>query len=57
MHRSAAGAWSSAQLVPGSVVFDFTLIPGTTSLWGAGGLNAATGADVAIWGHGPAAGG
>jgi hypothetical protein len=55
VHRSAAGAWSSTQLVPGSTVFDFTLIPGTTSLWGAGGLNAGTGADIAIWGHGPAA--
>jgi hypothetical protein len=54
VHRSAGGTWSSTQLVPGSTVFDFTLIPGTTSLWGAGGLNAGTGADVAIWGHGPA---
>jgi hypothetical protein len=56
VHRSATGAWSSTQLGPGSTVFDFTRIPGTTSLWGAGGLNTASGADVAIWGHGPATG-
>jgi hypothetical protein len=54
VHRSAAGAWSSTNLGPGRSVLGLALIPGTTSLWGAGGLNTATGADVAIWGHGPA---
>ena len=55
VHRSAAGTWSSTNLGSGRSIFDLALIPGTTSLWGAGGLNTATGADVAIWGHGPAA--
>jgi hypothetical protein len=54
VHRSATGTWSSTRLAAGSTVFDFALIPGTKSLWGAGGLNAAPGADAAIWGHGPA---
>jgi hypothetical protein len=57
VHRSAAGAWSSTNLGSGRTVFDLALIPGTTSVWGAGGVNAATGADVAIWGHGPATAG
>ena len=55
VHRSAAGTWSSTDLGSGRTVFDFALIPGTTSLWGAGTLAAAPGADAAIWGHGPAA--
>jgi hypothetical protein len=55
VHRSAAGAWSSTDLGSGRTVFDLALIPRTTSLWGAGALAAAPGADVAVWGHGPAA--
>lgn len=55
VHRSAAGAWSSTDLGSGRTVFDLALIPRTTSLWGAGALAAAPGADAAIWGHGPAA--
>lgn len=54
VHRSASGTWSSTRLAAGSSVSHFALIPGTQSLWGAGDLNAAPGADAAIWGHGPA---
>jgi hypothetical protein len=57
VHRSAAGAWSSTGLAAGSTVYDLALIPGTKSLWGAGGVAAAPGADAAVWGHGPATGG
>jgi hypothetical protein len=57
VHRSAAGTWSSTRLTAGSTVYDLTLIRGTTSLWGAGALSAAPGADAGIWGHGPATGG
>jgi hypothetical protein len=54
-HRSAAGTWTSRKLPsgPGSA-FDITLIPGTASLWAAGDLQAATGADAVVWGRGPA---
>jgi hypothetical protein len=57
VHRSATGTWSSTDLGSGRTVFDLALIPGTTSLWGAGTLAAAPGSDAAIWGHGPATGG
>jgi hypothetical protein len=57
VHRTAAAAWSSTKLGTGSTVYDLALIPGTTSLWGAGGVTAAPGADAAIWGHGPATAG
>ena len=55
VHRSAAGTWTSRKLTsaPGSA-FDITHIPGTKSLWAAGDLQTATGADAVIWGKGPA---
>jgi hypothetical protein len=54
-HRSAAGTWTSRRLPsgPGSA-FDITRIPGTTSLWAAGNLQTATGANAVVWGRGPA---
>lgn len=54
-HRPAAGAWTSRKLAsgPGSA-FDITHIPGTKSLWAAGNLQTATGADAVVWGKGPA---
>jgi hypothetical protein len=57
VHRSAAGTWSSTDLGTGGAMYDVALIPGTTSLWGAGSMAAAPGSDAAIWGHGPATAG
>jgi hypothetical protein len=56
VHRSAGGTWSSTKPAAGSAstVYQLARIPGTRSLWGAGTTAAATGADVAVWGHGPA---
>jgi hypothetical protein len=54
-HRTAAGTWSRAH-TPG-FMGPVALIPGTTSLWGAGwsSTTAGTGSDAEIWAHGPAA--
>jgi hypothetical protein len=53
-HRSASGAWSNFRLSTGvGDVEDLALIPGTASLWAAGGLEKTSGADAVIWGHGP----
>jgi hypothetical protein len=56
VHRSASGVWSASKLSAGDGdVEGLALIPGTTSLWAAGGLEKTSGADAVIWGHGPAA--
>jgi hypothetical protein len=54
LHYSAAGKWSRTALSPGGMGA-IALIPATTSLWGAGGVSTATGANAEIWAHGPAA--
>jgi len=54
VHRSASGSWSASKLSAGDgLVEDLVLIPGTTSLWAAGGLQTAAGGNAVIWGHGP----
>jgi hypothetical protein len=54
VHRSASGAWSADKLsAEVGDVEDLALIPGTTSLWAAGGLQKTSGADAVIWGRGP----
>jgi hypothetical protein len=37
IHRSATGTWSRVKIGPNASVIRITLIPGSTSLWGAGG--------------------
>jgi hypothetical protein len=55
LHLSRAGRWTRTPVPAGSAVGvgvgDLALIPGTTSLWGSGGLLTATGGDATIWGH------
>lgn len=55
-HRSGAGAWTAPAFPSGTAgLFALARIPGTTSMWAAGMHSAATGADTAVWGYGPAA--
>lgn len=54
LHRTEAGTWSRSKIGVSDQLSDITLIPGTTSLWGAGVKPAAsgTGANAAIWAYG-----
>lgn len=56
LHLSHTGAWTRTKITaaPGAGVGvgDLTLIPGTTTLWGTGGLVSTSGGDAAIWDHG-----
>jgi hypothetical protein len=57
LHLSSAGAWTRTQIAvgwpeTGVGVGDLALIPGTTTLWGSGGLLTTAGGDAAIWEHG-----
>jgi len=56
LHLSRTGAWTRTRIdaAPrtGVGVGDLTLIPGTTTLWGTGGLLTTTGGSAAIWEHG-----
>jgi hypothetical protein len=57
LHLSAAGAWTRTQIAAGGPqtgvgVGDLALIPGTTTLWGSGGVLTTTGGNAAIWEHG-----
>jgi hypothetical protein len=56
LHLSSAGVWTRTQIAvgwpqTGVGVGDLALIPGTTTLWGSGGMLTATGGDAAIWEH------
>jgi hypothetical protein len=55
LHMSRAGRWTRTPIAAGPAagvgVGDLALIPGTTSLWGSGGLLTTTGGDATIWGH------
>jgi hypothetical protein len=55
MHLSQAGQWTRTSIPAGQAagvgVGDLALIPGTTSLWGSGGLLTTAGGDAAIWAH------
>jgi hypothetical protein len=50
VHRSGTGVWSRSLSPAG--VFDLALIPGTSSLLGAGLLNTTTGANAVVLGYG-----
>jgi hypothetical protein len=56
LHLSRDGEWTRTQIAaaPGSGVGvgDLALVPGTTTLWGTGGLVTTSGGDAAIWDHG-----
>jgi hypothetical protein len=56
LHLSRTGAWTRTRIAaaPGTGVGvgDLALIPGTTTLWGTGGLLTAAGGSAAIWEHG-----
>ena len=56
LHLSRTGAWTRTRIAvgPGTGVGvgDLTLIPGTTTLWGTGGLLTTLGGNAAIWEHG-----
>jgi hypothetical protein len=56
VHLSAAGVWTRTQIAvgwpqTGVGVGDLVLIPGTTTLWGSGGLLTTAGGNAAIWEH------
>jgi hypothetical protein len=51
LHRTRAGAWSRIRLGPIGDMH-ITLIPGTTSLWGAGSAEAKTIVNAAVFAHG-----
>jgi hypothetical protein len=52
LHYTAAGQWSRTALSPGTMT-GMALIPGTTSLWGAGGVATATGSNAEVWAYSP----
>jgi hypothetical protein len=56
LHLSHAGIWTRTRIAAGPGagvgVGDLALIPGTTTLWGSGGLVTTAGGDAAIWDHG-----
>jgi hypothetical protein len=56
LHLSWGGTWTRVKIADGSGVGvgvgDLALIPGTTMLWGTGGLVTAAGGEAAIWDHG-----
>lgn len=54
IHKSAAGKWSRIRIRSNSALIRIALIPGTTSLWGAGDQKTTSGAKAAVWAHGHA---
>jgi hypothetical protein len=56
LHLSRTGSWTRTRIAAGPGagvgVGDLALVPGTTTLWGIGGLLTTTGGDAAIWEHG-----
>jgi hypothetical protein len=56
LHLSHTGRWTRTEIAAGHGdgvgVGDLALIPGTTTVWGAGGLVTTVGGDAAIWDHG-----
>jgi hypothetical protein len=57
LHISRSGRWTRTQVVAGQDavvgIGDLALVPGTSALWGAGGLLTPTGGNAAIWADGP----
>jgi hypothetical protein len=56
LHLSPDGAWTRVKIADGRGVGvgvgDLALVPGTSTLWGTGGLVTTAGGDAAIWDHG-----
>ncbi len=54
LHRTEAGRWSHTQIPAPDFISDITLVPGTTSLWGAGWTptKSGTGLNAAVWAYG-----
>ncbi len=52
LHRSATGSWSRIKMKSSAVLLRIALIPGTTSLWGAGSVVSNSVANAAVWAHG-----
>jgi hypothetical protein len=56
VHLSHDGVWTRTEIAAargsGVGVGDLALVPGTTTLWGTGGLVTTSGGDAAIWDHG-----
>ena len=56
LHLSRDGEWTRTEITAargsGVGVGDLALVPGTTTLWGTGGLVTTSGGDAAIWDHG-----
>jgi hypothetical protein len=52
IHRSAAGSWSRIRIGPNATLNRIALIPGTTSLWGAGAVKTTSGVNAAVWARG-----
>ena len=52
LHRSASGAWSSTALPSFATISQTALVPGASSLWGAGNVPNG-GSDAEIWAYGP----
>lgn len=56
LHLSRDGDWTRSQIAAargsGVGVGDLALVPGTTTLWGTGGMVTTSGGDAAIWDHG-----
>ena len=53
LHRSASGAWTSTALPSHAWLGQAALVPGTSSLWGAGAVPVVGGSDAEIWAYGP----
>jgi hypothetical protein len=56
LHLSRDGEWTRTEITAargsGVGIGDLALVPGTTTLWGTGGLVTTSGGDAAIWDHG-----
>jgi hypothetical protein len=56
LHLSRDGDWTRTQITAargsGVGVGDLALVPGTTTLWGTGGMVTTSGGEAAIWDHG-----
>jgi len=54
LHRTGAGKWSRTAIPASDFLSDIALVPGTTSLWGAGWTptRSGTGSNAAIWAYG-----
>jgi hypothetical protein len=52
IHRSASGTWSRTTIGQNAAMLRVALIPGTTSLWGAGSVKSTSGVSAAMFAHG-----